>query len=95
MADAVYPAAEKLRVVPGISTSSPSPECQFQGLGDHMPNACKAHQDKQQRQVNEAVSAMWAQTKDRVGHLVSRLGTDAKTVSRSLQRPRSITSGSC
>src|SRR4029077_5785037 len=50
---------------------------QFRGLDDHMLERLgKALQNKQQRQVNEAVSAMWAQTKERVQHLVSRLSLD-------------------
>jgi hypothetical protein len=81
MADAVYPTADEIKGLFRVHFDfEPIPQgANFRGLDDHMLERLgKALQNKQQRQVNEAVSAMWAQTKERVGHLVSRLGLDDK-----------------
>lgn len=79
MADAVYPTTDDVKAMFRVHFDfEPIPQgANFKGLDNHMLERLgKALQNKQQRQADEAVSAMWAQTKERVQHLVSRLSLD-------------------
>lgn len=81
MADAVYPTTEQVKGLFRVHFDfEPIPAgAAFKGLDDHMlERLARGLHNKQQRQVNDAVAAMWAETRTRVEHLVSRLGLDDK-----------------
>jgi hypothetical protein len=81
MADSVYPSADRIKQLFRIHFDfEPIPAgAAFKGLDDHMLERLSLGlQKKQQRQITDALGAMWAQARDRLAHLFDRLGFNDK-----------------
>lgn len=77
LADAMYPSADEVRANFRIHFDfEPLPAgASFKGLPqDTIDRLAKALHGKQQRMVDQATAAMWGEVRDRVGHIVNRLG---------------------
>jgi hypothetical protein len=77
LADAVYPTEDEVKAQFRVHFDfEPLPAgALFKGLPDHtIERLSKALQIKQQRMVDAATKAMWSEAKERVGHIVERLG---------------------
>jgi hypothetical protein len=94
LADAVYPSPEDVRARFRVSFDfEPIPAGQsFQGLPDHLLGKLSANlAAKQNRMVSAANNAMWETVRERVAHIVERLGNaDAMFKATTIENTREL-----